>query len=151
LATYISGIEIVNAEIVFLLWCGAAIKASAPHFPHPFSHLPYNLTMASTLPRKTTLQEAMSRLPGPNGERFSSILSHGSFEAEIYAPRGNDPQQPHTRDEVYIVVSGRGEFTSEGKIYPFEPHDVLFVPAGAEHRFTRFSDDLVVWAIFYVP
>jgi mannose-6-phosphate isomerase-like protein (cupin superfamily) len=107
--------------------------------------------MSSQLPRKTTVKEALARIPGPNGERYSSILSQGSFEAEIYAPRGTDPQQPHTRDEIYFVVSGRGEFLSEGTIHSFEPNDMLFVPAGAEHRFTKFTDDLVVWAIFYVP
>jgi mannose-6-phosphate isomerase-like protein (cupin superfamily) len=101
--------------------------------------------------RKFTLQEALSRLPGPNGERFASILSKGSFEIEIYAPRGTDPQQPHTRDEVYFIVSGRGEFESEGATHTFAPNDVFFVPAGEKHRFTQFTDDLVVWAVFYGP
>jgi mannose-6-phosphate isomerase-like protein (cupin superfamily) len=105
--------------------------------------------MSSNLPRKITLQEALDRLPGPKGERYASILSKGSFEAEIYAPRQKDPQEPHTRDEVYIIVSGRGEFMSEGTTHKFEPHDVFFVPAGAEHRFIHFTDDFVVWAIFY--
>ena len=105
--------------------------------------------MSSNLPQKITLQDALARLPGPNGERYASVLSKGTFEVEIYAPRGTDPQQPHTRDEVYIIVAGRGEFTNEGTTYPFEPHDVFFVPAGAEHRFTKFTDDLVVWAVFF--
>ena len=97
------------------------------------------------------MQEALSKLPGKQGERFASILSKGTFEVEIYAPRGTDPQKPHTRDEVYIIVSGSGEFTNEGSTCTFAPNDVLFVPAGAEHRFTKFTDDLVVWAIFYGP
>lgn len=101
--------------------------------------------------KKITLHEALSRLPGPNGERYAPVLTKGNFEVEIYAPRGTDPQQPHTRDEVYIIVSGRGEFQSEGTAYQFEPNDVFFVPAGAEHRFTKFTDDFVVWAIFYGP
>jgi mannose-6-phosphate isomerase-like protein (cupin superfamily) len=101
------------------------------------------------LPRKSTLEEALARLPGSKGERYASIISKGTFEVEIYAPRGTDPQQPHTRDEVYIIVSGRGNFLNEGITYSFESNDVLFVPAGAEHRFTNFTDDLVVWAIFY--
>jgi hypothetical protein len=33
----------------------------------------------------------------------------------------------------------------------FGPNDVLFAPAGVEHRFEAFSDDLVVWVIFYGP
>jgi glucosamine 6-phosphate synthetase-like amidotransferase/phosphosugar isomerase protein len=27
------------------------------------------------------------------------------MKVEIYAPRGTDPQTPHTRDELYVVVS----------------------------------------------
>ena len=107
--------------------------------------------MAINLPSKVVFQEALARLPGPKGERHTSILSKGTFEVEIYAPRVTDPQQPHTRDEVYIVVSGQGEFMLEGSIHKFEPHDLFFVPAGAEHRFMNFTDDLVVWAIFYGP
>lgn len=29
--------------------------------------------------------------------------------------------------------------------------DVLFVPAGVEHRFEDFSDDLAGWVVFYGP
>ena len=101
--------------------------------------------------RKITLREALARIPGDAGERYASMIQKGTFEVEIYAPRGTDPQQPHTRDEVYLIVSGSGEFESEGTTYSFSPHDLFFVPAGAEHRFTKFADDLVVWAIFYGP
>ena len=100
---------------------------------------------------KFTLKEALSRLPGPNGERFASILSKGTFEIEVYAPVGTDPQQPHTRDEVYFIVSGSGEFQSGDTTYTFGPNDVFFVPAGVQHRFTQFTADFVVWAVFYGP
>ena len=33
----------------------------------------------------------------------------------------------------------------------FAPGDVLFVPAHEEHRFESFTDDLVVWVMFYGP
>jgi len=29
--------------------------------------------------------------------------------------------------------------------------DVIFAPAGIEHRFENFSDDFVTWVIFYGP
>jgi len=29
--------------------------------------------------------------------------------------------------------------------------DMLFVPAGLEHRFVDFTDDLAVWVVFYGP
>ena len=96
-----------------------------------------------------SLSEALARLPGERGERFAPVFEHGSLLVEIYAPRGNDPQQPHTRDEAYIVVEGRGEFVQGESRVEFGAGDFLFVPAGVAHRFENFTDDLVVWVVFY--
>ena len=98
-----------------------------------------------------TASEGLARLPGPKGERFVELFQHGTLSAELYAPRGTDPQKPHTRDEVYAVVQGRGQFRNGEARHPFGPGDVLFVPAGVVHRFEDFTDDLVVWVFFYGP
>jgi mannose-6-phosphate isomerase-like protein (cupin superfamily) len=88
-----------------------------------------------------------------NEAGFPSIpmLSRGSLRAKIYAPRGHDPQTPHTQDEVYIVVRGHGEFICGEHRSRFLTGDLLFVPAGINHRFESFSDELSVWVIFYGP
>ena len=101
--------------------------------------------------RKVTVGEALARLPGAKGERFAEIFKHGSLSAEIYAPHGADPQKPHTRDEVYVVVQGSGEFINGPARENFIPGDFLFVPAGVEHRFVNFTDNFIVWVIFYGP
>ena len=101
--------------------------------------------------QRVTLVEALAHVPGPNGERFAGVLAHGSLSVEIYAPRGHDPQTPHTRDEVYVVARGTGHFRYESDRQPFGPGDVLFVPAGVGHRFEDFTDDFIVWVIFYGP
>jgi len=101
--------------------------------------------------RRVSVEASMKRLPGPNGERWSTVLEHGTLDVEIYAPRGTDPQKPHTRDEIYVVVTGSGEFFNGGRTERFGSGDVLFVPAHVDHRFERFTDDLVVWVIFYGP
>lgn len=101
--------------------------------------------------RRVMIEEALSSLPGPKGERWATVLEHGTLDVEIYAPRGVDPQQPHTRDEVYVVIEGRGEFINDAQRHPFAPGDLLFVPATIEHRFVNFTDDLIVWVIFYGP
>jgi mannose-6-phosphate isomerase-like protein (cupin superfamily) len=98
-----------------------------------------------------TAAEALARVPTPEGKRFAQALSHGTLTVEIYAPRGVDSQQPHARDEVYVIVSGRGEFVLGDERRPFGPGDLLFAPAGAAHRFEGFSDDLATWGIFYGP
>ena len=101
--------------------------------------------------RHVTVAEAMAQLPTPEGKRFATVLEHGSLAIEIYAPRGVDPQQPHTRDEAYVVVQGSGEFINGESRRPFGAGDFLFVPAAVEHRFVNFTDDLIVWVIFYGP
>ena len=100
---------------------------------------------------RATVAEAASLLPGPDGERFARVLAHGTMEVELYAPRGHDPQTPHTRDELYFVVRGSGVFVNGPDRHPFGPGDTLFVPAGVEHRFEDFTQDLAVWVVFYGP
>jgi mannose-6-phosphate isomerase-like protein (cupin superfamily) len=100
---------------------------------------------------RLTVADALARLPGPAGERYVELFRHGTLSVELYAPRGHDPQTPHTRDEVYVVVAGHGEFVNDGARQRFGPGDLLFVPAQVEHRFENFTDDLAVWVVFYGP
>lgn len=95
--------------------------------------------------------DALARLPGAKGERFVELARHGSLSVELYAPRGHDPQQPHARDEVYVVVAGSGEFVCGDSRTAFGPGALLFVPAGIVHRFERFSEDFAAWVLFYGP
>jgi mannose-6-phosphate isomerase-like protein (cupin superfamily) len=101
--------------------------------------------------RKATIEEGMRQLPGPKGELFAAVFEHGSLVVEIYVPHKTDLQTPHKRDEAYVVVQGRGEFVNEDTRQNFEQGDFLFAAAGEKHRFENFSDDLVVWVIFYGP
>lgn len=98
-----------------------------------------------------TVEQAISKLPTPDGKRFATIFEHSSLLVEIYAPRGSDPQQPHTRDEVYFVASGSGEYVCGESRTKFGPTDLLFAAAGAVHRFENFTEDLAVWVLFYGP
>jgi len=100
---------------------------------------------------RRTVDEALAQLPGTDGARFVELFSHGSLSVELYAPQGHDPQTPHRQDEVYVVVSGSGQFVHEAERTAFGPGDLLFVPAGDHHRFEDFTDDLVVWVVFYGP
>jgi mannose-6-phosphate isomerase-like protein (cupin superfamily) len=93
----------------------------------------------------------MDQLPLPDGRRDIEVFRHGSLAIELYAPRGNDPQTPHSRDEIYVIISGSGRFLWSGKETAFGAGDVLFVPAGEEHRFLDFGDDFATWVFFYGP
>jgi mannose-6-phosphate isomerase-like protein (cupin superfamily) len=100
---------------------------------------------------RVALKEIASRLPGPSGERSAVAFEHGTLTVKVYAPRGTDPQQPHSQDELYVVAQGTGFFAHGDRRDRFGPEDVLFAPAGLPHRFEEFSDDLLVWVMFYGP
>ena len=95
--------------------------------------------------------EWLGRLPAPDGKPF--VLAHGpgTLTVELFAPRGVDTQTPHHQDEVYVVIRGEGWFVNGPARHRFGPGDLLFVPAGVEHRFEDFGDDLAAWVVFYGP
>jgi mannose-6-phosphate isomerase-like protein (cupin superfamily) len=94
------------------------------------------------------LAEAQTLEPG----RLSALLmKHGSMELRWYSPKETDTQSPHDRDEIYVVVAGRGWFSCREVRAAFRPGDALFVPAGQPHRFESFTPDLALWVVFYGP
>jgi mannose-6-phosphate isomerase-like protein (cupin superfamily) len=107
--------------------------------------------MNNNVSEKIKLAEALNRLPGPQGERSVALFEHGSLVVKLYAPRGVDDQTPHSRDEVYVVAQGTGDFICGESRRSFAPTDVLFVAADIEHRFENFTDDFAVWIFFYGP
>lgn len=99
---------------------------------------------------RLTIGKALQAL-SETTELFAQVFSHGSLEVEIYKPGHADLQQPHTRDELYVVATGTGMFVNGTERHPFEPGEVLFVPAGVVHRFEDYSDDFSTWVFFYGP
>ena len=97
------------------------------------------------------LSTALEAVESGTGARFVELFRHGTLSVELYAPRGTDPQTPHSRDEAYVVVQGRGIFWDGEARRPFEPGAFLFVRAGRPHRFEDFSEDFAVWVLFYGP
>ena len=96
---------------------------------------------------KNEALKQLSALESP----FKTFFEHGTLVVEVYKPERIDLQQPHTRDEVYIIISGSGDFLNDGKRTSFNQGDFLFVPAGVEHRFENFTDDFATWVLFYGP
>ena len=86
-----------------------------------------------------------------DGRPFVRLFAHGSLEVEVYKPAERDLQAPHARDEVYVVIAGHGDFVCADTRETFAPGDLLFVPAGVEHRFEHFSEDFSTWVVFYGP
>lgn len=80
---------------------------------------------------------------------FVQLMNEQQFTVEWYAPQGIDTQTPHLEDELYIIATGSGNFENGGQSVPFTAGDVLFVPAGQEHRFVNFTNDFATWVVFF--
>ena len=83
-----------------------------------------------------------------SGNQFLELFNHNELTVEIYRPDKIDRQQPHDRDEFYIIISGKGKFHLRDQVMEFKKGDFLYVPAHDEHRFVDFSDDFVTWVFF---
>ena len=95
------------------------------------------------------LAEAQAAIPV--GERSACALQRGALDISLGRPARPNKQTPHEQDELYVVIRGRGLLFHDGERTPFESGDLLFVAAATEHRFEDFSDDLLVWRVFYGP
>lgn len=95
-------------------------------------------------------REALRRIPA-EGLPSAALFEDSGLTLELYTPYEVDRQQPHSRDEIYIVARGDGDFVVSGKRHTCSPNDLLFVPAHVPHRFENFSNDFAVWVLFFGP
>ena len=85
-----------------------------------------------------------------SGQDYLEFLHVPSLSAGLYTlPAGAvDTQEPHTEDEIYYVISGRGFIQVDQESRPVEAGSLVFVKAGVDHRFHSISEDLRVLVIF---
>ncbi len=85
-----------------------------------------------------------------SGKSYLEFLRHPSMSAGIYelSADGADPQQPHREDEIYYIVRGRAQIYVDGEDRAVGPGSVIFVAAGAEHRFHSIEEDLSILVVF---
>jgi len=85
-------------------------------------------------------------------ELYHECVRVPALSAGVYVlPAGGaDPQQPHSEDELYYVVRGRGSIVVEGERQPVAEGTLVFVPAQANHRFVEITEELVV-LVFFAP
>jgi mannose-6-phosphate isomerase-like protein (cupin superfamily) len=73
-----------------------------------------------------------------------------SLGMSVWPAGGEDTQQPHTEDEVYVVMAGRGTIRVADEDRPVKTGSVIYVAAGVEHRFHSVDADLHV-LVFWAP
>jgi mannose-6-phosphate isomerase-like protein (cupin superfamily) len=83
-------------------------------------------------------------------EFFRAPAGTLSMTIAFWPVGGEDPQQPHTEDEVYYVASGRGQIRVAGEDRAVQPGSIVYVAAGVEHRFHSIEEDLEV-VVFWSP
>ena len=83
------------------------------------------------------------------GGGYEIVHQSAGLEVGVYSLVAPEPdrQQPHEDDELYVVLEGRGVLEIEGESVTAEEGRAIFVPAGADHRFTGY-ENLSVLVIF---
>jgi len=61
---------------------------------------------------------------------------------------GKDGQEPHTEDEVYLVLRGRARLIADSGEVGVGAGSVVFVPANEAHQFVEVTEDLTVLVVF---
>ncbi|WP_138754995.1 cupin domain-containing protein [Paenibacillus sinopodophylli] len=59
-----------------------------------------------------------------------------------------DKQQPHTEDEIYIVIEGKSSFQNGDILSDVSKGDIIFVEAYKEHKFFDITEDLTTLVVF---
>jgi mannose-6-phosphate isomerase-like protein (cupin superfamily) len=105
---------------------GAALRAA-----HPFD-----------------IEAVKDRLAAGTGG-YEIVHASAGLEVGVYVLVAPEPdrQQPHADDEIYVVLEGTGTLDVEGEAVELREGHAVFVPAGAEHRFTGY-ERLSVLVIF---
>lgn len=85
-----------------------------------------------------------------SGELYLEFLTASTMSVGVYAlaAGSTDPQQPHTEDEIYYVLDGRGRIRIRNDDSEVKPGSVIFVAAGQRHEFHSITEDLRLLVVF---
>ena len=105
-------------------------------------------TGALTAAHPFDIQAVKGRLQAARGG-YEIVHESAGLELGVYVLVAPEPdrQQPHDDDEVYVVLEGSGMLDVEGRSLELREGHAVFVPAGAEHRFSGY-EHLSVLVIF---
>ena len=85
-------------------------------------------------------------------QRWLEFLRVSSCSMGLYCLKAgqDDPQQPHTEDEVYYVIAGKASLVVGEQRRTVGAGDLLFVERLTEHRFCEVTEDLTL-LVFFAP
>lgn len=84
------------------------------------------------------------------GERYHEFLRVADLSAGLYVLEAGDtdPQQPHSEDELYLVVAGRARITVGDEVRAVRAGSVVFVGASVPHQFHDIEERLEILVVF---
>jgi mannose-6-phosphate isomerase-like protein (cupin superfamily) len=84
------------------------------------------------------------------GRLYEEFLRVPDLSAGLYVLEAGatDPQSPHTEDELYYVVRGRGRATVGEDVRDVIPGSLVFVAARVPHRFHDIDERLELLVVF---
>lgn len=92
---------------------------------------------------------------GELGERYLEFFmaDTGTLSLGLYVLHAGDtdPQQPHTEDEIYYVVSGAAQIQVGDEDREIEAGSVIFVETDVPHRFHTITETLTLLVVFAPP
>jgi mannose-6-phosphate isomerase-like protein (cupin superfamily) len=96
--------------------------------------------------------EAVAHRESLNGQYIEFLRTEDASAGVIQLASGQeDAQQPHTEDEVYLVLQGEGEIQVGLESREIRPGSVVVVGSGVKHYFHSLTEDLTALVVFMPP
>ncbi len=85
-----------------------------------------------------------------SNQDYLEFLKVPALSAGLYmlAAGAVDRQEPHTEDEIYYVISGRGSILVGTENRAVQAGSLIYVQANVEHRFHSITEDLRLLVLF---
>lgn len=84
--------------------------------------------------------------------RYLEFLNVPALSVGLYClpAGGTDPQQPHTEDEIYYIISGHAQIQVKNEHQPVSPGTIIYVAAHDPHFFYNITEALTI-LVFFAP
>ncbi len=85
-----------------------------------------------------------------SGKLYLEFLRVPAMSGGLYVLEAGatDPQSPHSEDEVYVVMSGKGKISVGSDVHEVSKGSVIFVDAQVPHRFFNIEERLEILVFF---
>ena len=82
-------------------------------------------------PRRVSIADALDSVARiKEGIPSAFCFDHGTLQVKMYRPTGRDPQQPHTRDEIYVIARNVAGVAPAVHHYHSQTHSLALLREG---------------------